>query len=186
MTPRKSVVAQAWIEPLADDPEAWSAETVARARLAAGRSLTGLRRMRLIELAGPLPPAAEIADLLHRSIQFYNPHKERAHVRVAAGGVPLVPGEHAVLVSERDGERRPAAERWWARETGRTVEVREGVVWLLSYAAGADAGAATADLATLRDRRSGLLGNPIAQNVRVAEGTPPLPWITSAPTRGTR
>jgi hypothetical protein len=177
VTARRPGVAQAWIEPLADDPEAWSAETVARTRLAAGRTLIRLRRVRLIELTGALPRAAEIAELLHRSTQFYNPHKERAHLRTAARDRVLEPREHAVLVSERGGERRPAAERWWTRETGQAIEVREGVAWLLTFAEGTDGRAAAADLATLRDRRRGLLGNPISQEIRVAEGNPPLPWL---------
>ena len=41
--------------------------------------------------------------------------------------MPIEPREIVVLVTERDGERRPAAERWWRHETGKDIEVREGV-----------------------------------------------------------
>ena len=74
--------AQAWIEPRADDPEATSALAVARERLLAGRALEGLRRLRVIELSGVLPDRAALEGLLHRSIQFYNPAKERCTLRL--------------------------------------------------------------------------------------------------------
>jgi hypothetical protein len=172
--------AQAWIELRADDPEALSALAVARARLAAGAALEGVRRLRLFELAGPLPARALLGDLFHRSTQFYNPAKERCTVRVKPQQpAPLGPGEAAVLVFERGGERRAAAERWWEHESGRAVEVREGVVWALRFAAGADPEREALALAVLRDRQHGLLCNPHSQESRVALGEPPLAWMTS-------
>lgn len=172
-------VAQAWIEPISDDPEAVSALSVARAHLPSGRGLRSLRRMRLFELSGPLPPRAILEGLLHRSIQFYNPHKERCVLRAAAAdATPLAAGERAVLVFDRGEERRAGAERWWRQETGREIEVREGTAWAMSFESiASDPAAAASDLAVLRDRRHGLLCNPHAQEHRVAEGTIPLPWI---------
>lgn len=180
MPARRGVsVAQAWIEPVSDDPEAVSALAVARARLAAGRALQSLRRLRLVELSGPLPSRAGIEDLLHRSIQFYNPHKERCTVRAAAADPPpLAAGERAVLVFERGGERRRGAERWWRHETGKAIEVREGVAWLMAFGGlESDPAGAAADLTVVRDRRRGLLCNPHAQEHRLAAGAVPLPWI---------
>ena len=170
---------QAWIEPVSDDPEAVSALSVARSRLPGGRRLRSLRRVRLVELAGAMPPRPMVEDLLHRSIQFYNPHKERCAVRTAvADAAPLAADEQVVLVFERGGERRDAAERWWRHETGRVIEVREGVAWVMAFDDGeADSGRATAELALLRDRHRGLLCNPHAQEHRVATGTIPLPWL---------
>ena len=169
--------AQAWIEPVAEDPEAVSALAVARGRLGAGRGLLGLRRMRVFELSGALPGRAALEGLLHRSIQFYNPAKERCTLRLAPGeALPIPAGEIGVLVVERGGERRPAAERWWRHETGTTVEIREGVAWALELAPGARAEAAD-DLAILRGREHGLLCNPHWQDARVASGVVPLPWI---------
>lgn len=174
----KATIAQAWIEPISDDPEAVSAFGVARARLAAGRTLRGLRRLRLFEIRGELPARAVLEELLHRSIQFYNPHKERSHLRLdASEPAPLRAGELAVLVYERDGERRAAAERWWRHEIGGTVEVSEGVAWLLAFHDPSSAEDSTEDLALVRGRHHGLLCNPHAQECRIASGEPPLPWI---------
>lgn len=173
--------AQAWIEPVADDPEATSALTVARDRLPGGHALEGLRRLRVFELRGALPDRAVIAELLHRSIQFYNPAKERCTLRLdPLEAAPLAAGEVGVLVLERGGERRPAAERWWMHETGAPAEIREGVAWALRLGAGARAERAAGDLAILRDRGHGLLCNPHWQDARVAAGEVPLPWIASA------
>jgi hypothetical protein len=169
-------VVQVWVEPISDDPEAISASMVARAQLPAAGGVTALRRVRLFELDG-------VAPLLHRSTQFYNPHKERCHVRADAGEPPpLEPGEHAVLVWERDGERRPAAERWWTHETGSAIAVREGVAWIARLEPGADAGRALDALVVVRDRRHGLLCNPHAQGYRSGEGGVPLPWFEGAGT----
>src|SRR6185503_19339440 len=102
-----------------DDPEAASALAVARRRLPAGAKLTSVRRLRLIELEGPLPSRASQEALLHRSTRFYNPAKERCVLRTRrTERAPLEEHEHAVLVWEREGERRSAAERWWRHETG--------------------------------------------------------------------
>jgi hypothetical protein len=170
-------VAQAWIESVADDPEAVSALAVARERLGAGRGLLELRRMRVFELSGALPNRAALEGLLHRSIQFYNPAKERCTLRLTPGEAPPIPaGEIGVLVVERGGERRAAAERWWRHETGTAAEIREGVAWALRLAPGARA-EAVADLAILRGREHGLLCNPHWQDARVATGKVPLPWL---------
>jgi hypothetical protein len=173
---------QAWIELVAADPEAVSALGVARAHLPAARRLTNLRRVRLIELTGPLPPVADVERLLHRSSQFYNPHKERCVVRAAPGDrPPLASGEHAVLVTERGGERHESAERWWRHETGAAVEVREGVAWILSFdVPERETRAAIEALTVVQDRRTGLLCNPHAQNHAIAGATIPLPWIPGA------
>src|SRR5262245_52622362 len=72
---------QAFVELLAEDPEAVSARAIARERLAAGRRLKSLRRLRVFELAGALPARAECEALLHRSTRFFNPAKERCTVR---------------------------------------------------------------------------------------------------------
>jgi hypothetical protein len=174
---RGARIAQAFIEAMAEDPEAVSAFGVARGRLAAGRGLLGLRRMRVFELSGALPGRAALAGLLHRSIQFYNPAKERCTLRLQAGeAAPIGADEIGVLVVERGGERRPAAERWWRHETGTTVEIREGVAWALELAPGVRAEAAD-DLAILRGREHGLLCNPHWQDARVASGVVPLPWF---------
>ena len=172
---------QAWIEPRAEDPEAVSALAVARQRLAAGQRLVNLRRLRVFEFLGALPERDTIADLLHRSTQFYNPAKERCTLRYEArDAVPLARGEHGLLVVERGGERRPAAERWWRHETGAPAEIREGVAWLLRFGAGGPPDAAR-DLAILRDREHGLLCNPHWQDAHLAGGEIPLPWITATP-----
>ncbi|MFI5370036.1 MAG: hypothetical protein ACHQ52_00665 [Candidatus Eisenbacteria bacterium] len=174
----KTRVAQAWVELRSDDPEAVSALGVARTRLAAGRSLASLRRLRLIEVRGALPARAEIEALLHRSIQFYNPHKERCVVRLETReSAPAATDETLVLVTERGGEERPAAERWWRHQTGAEVEVREGVVWALRFTTVDDPRAAARELTRVEDRHRGLLCNPHAQTMDVADGPVPLPWI---------
>ena len=94
--------------------------------------------------------------------------------------LPLSAGERVVLVTERGGERRLAAERWWRHETGGDAEIREGVAWALRFEAGARAEDSARDLATLRGRDHGLLCNPHWQEARLAAGTVPLPWITGA------
>ena len=175
-----ATVAQAWIELVSADPEAVSALAVARAHLPAGKPLASLRRLRLFELSGPLPLRAGLEKLLLGSIQFYNPHKERCAVRAnASDPPPVAPGEHVVLVYERGEERRGGAERWWRHETGRMIEVREGVAWVLGFAPGtADVQASVEELTVLRDRRHGLLCNPHAQEYRIASGEVPLPWMS--------
>lgn len=181
----KHGLAQAWVQLHADDPEAVSALAVARAHLAAGRALAGLRRARLFELRGDLPGREELEDLLHRSTQFYNPHKERCLVRMADGDpTPAAPGERIILVWERGGERRPAAERWWLHETGRRIDVREAVAWLVAGVPGAPAGTAEA-LADVGDRGHGLLVNPHAQDHRTTgpEGAFPC-WEAAERARG--
>jgi hypothetical protein len=172
-------VAQAWVELRSDDPEAVSALAVARAHLPAGRQLRGLRRLRLLELKGRLPARERLESLLHRSTQFYNPHKERCTVRMAAADAPpLRPGEKAVVVVDRDGARRAAAERWWLHETGVAVEVREGTAWAMSFEEdGADQ---VEDLSLVRGRRHGLLCNPHSQDCHVAGERVPLPWLGEA------
>ncbi len=175
---------QAWIRLRADDPAVVSALTVARGSLAAGRGLESVRRFRLFELRGKLPSRAEVEDLLHRSSQFYNPHKEECVVRWgSAESAPVESDERAVLVFDRGGERRVAAERWWVHVTGEPIEVREGVVWALRFAPGVDAAAAAADLAVLRGRAHGLLCNPHAQEHRLSGAEVALPWLTRYPAR---
>ena len=189
MTAPKQFV-QAFIEMRADDPEATSALAVAQRHLEAGRSLAGLRRMRVFELSGSLPPRATLEELLHRSTQFYNPSKERCAVRAdSTDPAPGAAGEQYVIVFERGGERRAAAERWWRHETGARIEVREGVAWAMTFAPGIDAPAAAEALTVTRDRQHGLLCNPNFQEWRPASATggPPLPWIATKPiTRGPR
>ena len=173
-------VAQAWIALQSEDPEAVSALAVARSRLAAGDEIAGLSRLRLIELRGPLPTRPRLERLLHGSIQFYNPHKERCSVRTTARETgPAMTGRHVVVVTERGGERRPAAERWWQNETGSRIEVREGTAWVIELAP--DLGFVLDDLVTVRDRRHGLLCHPRSQEARVASGRIPLPWISPPP-----
>jgi hypothetical protein len=175
------VIHQAWIQPIADDPEAVSAFAVARDRLAAGRTLTELNRFRVIEIGPTRLPAERVAHLLHESTQFYNPHKERCTLRSHASeaGPAGAEGE-VVLVVDRDGERRPAAERWWRHETGETVAVREGVAWAMVFDPAADARAHAEELAVLRDARHGLLCNPWSQEAKPASSPIPLPWIRDA------
>lgn len=170
-------VAQAWIELVAEDPEAASALEVARQQLAAGRHLARLRRIRLVELDGKLPARERLEALLHGSTQFYNPHKERCVVRLTADEpAPLHNGERAALVFERGGTRRAAAERWWQHETGDMVTVREGTAWVLAFDAGSEPDALE-DLALVRGRRHGLLCNPHSQECRLAIDEVPLPWL---------
>ena len=179
-------VAQAWIEPLADDPEAISALAVARERLPAGRALEGLRRMRIFELSGALPERASLGELVHRSIQFYNPAKERCTLRLdPLEAAPLAADEIGVLVLERGGERRAAAERWWRHETGESAEIREGIAWVMRLANRSQAERAAEDLTILRGREHGLLCNPHWQQARIAALEIPLPWIAGEePARG--
>ena len=184
MAARKRSV-QAFVELRSEDPERTSALAVARERLAAGRTLEGLRRFRLFEISGSALEPAALAERLHGSTQFYNPAKERCVVRAdAAEPVPAAHGEALVLVVERGGERRPAAERWWRHAAGERVEVREGVVWALRFAPGTDAAAAAGDLAVARDHAHGLLANPHAEEHRVVAGAlPPCDWMTLRPVR---
>src|SRR5206468_1357315 len=84
-------------------------------------------RLRIFELRSALPEREELDGLLHRSIQFYNPAKERCTLRLdPLEPEPLGADEIGVLVVERSGERRPAAERWWRHETGAAAGVGEG------------------------------------------------------------
>ena len=172
---------QAWIELNTRDPEAVSALATARAHLDAGHSLRDLRRLRCIELRGPLPARAAVLEMLHRSTQFYNPYKERCTLRSsAAEAAPVSPGAQVVLVTERGAERRAAAERWWMHESGEKIEVFEGVAWVLAFESGTPAAEWAAELAVLRDRRRGLLCNPHSQDHRLSGADVPLPWIAPA------
>lgn len=178
-------VAQAWIELEADDPEAVSALAVARAHLPLGPRLAGLRRVRLVEIAGALPGREQVETLLHHSTQFYNPHKERCAVRLLPDDPPpLEAGDRAVLVVEREGARRPAAERWWRHETGEAVEVREGTAWIvrLDHPHEND----LEELTLVRGRRHGLLCNPHSQDWRLADDAVPLPWLGEAARGGAK
>ena len=179
MSGAKQQVMQAYVELLAEDPEATSAHGVAQARLAAGRRLRSVRRVRVFELAGVLPARAEMEALLHRSTRFYNPAKERCTVRAAeAEPAPFTAIEALVLVLDRGLERRPAGERWWKHETGEKVEVREGTVWALAFEPGEDAAARAGELAEVRDRRHGLFANPHFQDWHPGTGaSPPWPWL---------
>jgi len=172
-------VVQAFVELLADDPEATSALAIARGGLAAGRRLRSLRRLRVFELTGVLPPRAEMEALLHRSTRFYNAAKERCTVRAAEREpAPFRADEALVLVLDRGLERRAAGERWWKHETGEKVEVREGTVWALAFEPGEDAAARATELAEVRDRRHGLFANPHFQDWRAGAGAnPPWPWL---------
>lgn len=177
-------VAQAFVEMRASDPEGASALSVAQAHLESGRALIGMRRFRIFELKGSLPPRTVLDQMLHRSTQFYNPSKESCLVRTEVSQTPPCAAEERwVLVFERGGERRAAAERWWRHETGARIEVREGVAWALRFTPGVDASASAADLTVTRDRRHGLLCNPNFQEWRLAPelGTVPLPWIATKP-----
>ncbi len=184
--------AQAFVELRAEDPEAVSALAVARERLAAGRDLVELRRFRMFEISGAVLERLTLAERLHASSQFYNPAKERCVVRTEpADPAPTGPDEALVLVFERGGERREAAERWWRHDAGQRVEVREGVVWALRFEPGADAAARAAELAEARDRSHGLFANAHFQECRVCAGEPPpLDWmshrIPRTPRRGGR
>jgi len=185
---RRKLRAQAFVELRAEDPEATSALAVARAHLEAGSELSALRRLRVFELAGALPERDAIAERLHGSTQFYNPAKERCVVRAVDGDAsPFGVDEVLVLVLERGGDRRPGAERWWRHETGGRIEVREGVVWAMRFAAGEDALRRGEDLAVTRDRTHGLLANPQFQEARVcATAPPPLDWLSRKSWRPTK
>lgn len=177
--PHVAGIAQAWILPVSDDPEAVSALGVAR-RFLGATDLRGLRRARLIEIEGDLPPAAELASYLHDSTRFYNPNKERCHLRLSnSDPVPFGPGERAVLVFDRGGERREGSERWWKRTAGGRVRVREGTAWIVE---GADAAASVLWLDALTEVRGagrGLLCNPHAQESRRAGDAVPLGWFAA-------
>lgn len=176
--------AQAFIELRAADPEALSAYSVAHATLESGQPLLGVRRFRVFELAGSLPPKATLSELLHRSTQFYNPSKERCVVRSSSTDpTPATPDEQLVLIFDRGGERRVGAERWWRGETGARIEVREGVCWALRFAPELSAPTQAEALTVMTDREHGLLCNPNSQEWRgaVAPGTAPLPWISTKP-----
>ena len=177
--------AQAWIESIADDPEAVSAFAVARRTLEAGAALAGLRRMRLIEIEGALPDGESLAARLHDSTRFYNPNKERCHLRVTeADPPPLVAGEAAALVFDRDGEERVASERWWKRVGGTAAKVREGTAWIVSAGPGHSARDVLAQLLEVRDARHGLLCNPNAQEFRGPVTEVPLRWFASRTASG--
>jgi hypothetical protein len=172
--------AQVWIELRSADPAAVSAFDVAHTRLAAGRRLQSLRRLRLIELAGDLPDPGALEALLHRSSRFYNPHKEHAAVRTRESDpAPRATDAVALLVVERGEDRSAASERWWRHETGAMVEVREAVVWMLSFEPGEDAAARSRELAALEDRGRGLFANPASQDWTLTAEVPPLAWIES-------
>jgi hypothetical protein len=176
---RVALVSQAWIEPRADDPEAVSALAIARLRLPAAAGLVALRRARVFELSGPLPERETLADLLHRSTRFYNPHKERCTLRLSAEErAPVGDDERVVLVSERGGGRRAEAERWWLHETGKSIEVREARAWVLAFDSEAAAAERAAEIAVVRGRRQGLLCNPHAEEARLSGPDVPLPWLS--------
>jgi hypothetical protein len=177
--------AQVFVELRAEDLEATSALAVVREHVEAGRALVALRRVRLFELAGALPGRAELAEQVRTSMLFCNPARERCVVRAEDGdAAPFGPGETLVLVLEREGERRAVAERWWRRETGERIEVREGLVWAMRFEAGEDAVTRAAELAVTRDRAHGLLANPQFQDVRVwPDPAPPLDWLSRKRTR---
>jgi hypothetical protein len=178
---------QAFVELRTEDVTAASALPVARAQLAAGHALAGLRRLRLFEVTGGAGDAGELAARLHGSTQFYNPAKERCHVRTHEGeAAPVAADEVLVLVVERGGERRQAAERWWRHETGERVEVREATLWALRFEPGTDGLEAAEALAVARDRGHGLFANPHAQDHRVSRGGLPLDWITQRPASAAR
>ena len=173
-------VAQAWIETIAQDPAAVSALVIARRTLAGVGDLRSLRRVRLIEIEGRLPDAITLAARLHDSTRFYNPHKERCTVRrLRTDATPLEPTERAALVFDREGERRPASERWWKRVTGDTVRVREGTVWIAGAASADETGAALNMLMPGPGFGQGLLCNANAQEFRRADSTVPLPWFSA-------
>ena len=177
------VFAQVWIESIAEDPEAISALGVARRTLAMGGALKSLRRVRLIELEGALPEAAALAARLHDSTWFYNPYKERCRVRLfREDAPPLEPAERAALVFDREGERRPASERWWKRVTGDAIRVREGTAWIAAGPTAAESDALLNELLPGEGPRRGLLCNPHAQEFRRAEAVVPLPWFAARAT----
>lgn len=182
---RAAPVVQAWIDVGPDDPQAFSAFAIARTRLAGGGALAALERRRLIEVRGSAARGEDFAQRLHASTQFYNPHKERCTLRSDAAALAPVPRDaRLALVWERGGERRPAAERWWREEAGETVEVREGMVWVMRFHEGASPETAADELARVRDARHGVLAHPWSQELRLAGTTPPLPWIEIQPDSG--
>ncbi len=174
-------VGQAWVELRAVDPAAQTAFQAMRAHLKPGHGLRGVRRARMLELCGKLPPRSRLEELLHRSIQFYNPHKETCVVRRALRDrLPVEPEDTTVVVWDREGSRSGAAERWLLHETGRAVEVWETTVWVLAWEPSIlarDRLAGTKELAVLRDRRHGLLANPHAEEARIFAGPPVLPAL---------
>lgn len=181
MTTVTDRLAQVFVTLRSGDPEASSALAVARRCLEGGGDVLSLRRLRLFELRGELPDDELFADLLHRSIQFYNPSKETVVLRNAGDAPsPLLPGEAGVLVFERGGERRPAAERWWRHAGGGRIEVREGVVWAVRFGPGDARPGRLEALAVSTGRASGLLCNPHAQEWRMLPpgDAPPLDWIS--------
>ena len=180
MTTAQKTAALVLVELRANDPEATSALQVARARLAAGDRLASLRRFRLFELKGELPAPDEIESRMHRSTQFWNPSKERGSLLGAGAPGPFAAREVLLLVPERGGERRPAAESWWRHDGGARIEVREGVLWAMRWEDGAaDEGRAEA-LAVTTSSETGLLCNPHAQDWRLlaAGGELPADWIS--------
>jgi len=183
-TPSRSRSAQAWVELRSSDPWAWTALHAIRTHLPGGQKLRSMRRVRMFELSGALPARGRLEDLLHRSTQFYNPHKEGCVLRRGVRDpVPVGAGDTSVVVWERDGGRCGAAERWLKRETGKAVRVRESTVWVLGWEPGmseADRLERTRDLAVLRDRRHGLLANPHAEDAAVHRGAPPLPALPAS------
>lgn len=174
-----------FVELRAADPEAVSALQVARAHLEGGDTLTGLRRWRVFELRGELPPRAELAARLDRSTQFLNPAKERC--TIVAGPedrAPFAAHETGVLVFDRGGERRPAAERWWRHDGGERIDVREGVAWALAFSGGAPDVAQVERVAVTTSRSRGLLCNPHSQEWRwvPAGEASPADWISGRKT----
>jgi hypothetical protein len=180
MTTAQKTAALVLVELRANDPEATSALQVARARLAAGSALASLRRFRLFELKGELPSRDELETRMHHSTQFWNPSKERGTLLGESSAGPFGAGEVVLLVTERGGERRPAAERWWRHDGGARIEVREGVVWAMRWEDGvADEGRAES-LAVTTSSETGLLCNPHAQDWRLLAAGEALPadWIS--------
>ena len=177
-----AVVMQAWIEVRSDDPEAVSALAVSRAGGVVERAPEVLERVRLFEITGTACSRERVEALLHGSSQFYNPHKERCVVRGSKDDpLPGPAGFEYIVVWERAGERRPAAERWWRHEAGECVEVREAVAWRARFAPGVEPTAAAHELARVRDARHGLLCNPWSQEFRCGVAAAAFPWIAPAP-----
>lgn len=163
------------------DPEAASALEVARRCLEGGDALASLRRMRCFELRGDLPELAELAERLHHSTQFYNPSKETVALHAGDPATsPFGPGEGGVLVFDRGGERRAAAERWWRHECGARIEVREGVAWAVRFASGDVTAGRLEGLAVSTSRAHGLFCNPHAQEWRalLPGEAPPPDWMS--------
>lgn len=170
-----------FVELRASDPEAVSALQVAREHLEGGARLEGLRRWRVFELHGELPDRPELAARLDRSTQFLNPAKERCVIVAGPDDrAPFAPNEASVLVFDRGGERRAAAERWWRHDGGGRIEVREGVAWALAFAGGAPNAEDVEAVAVTTSRSRGLLCNPHSQEWRwmPAGMAPPPDWIS--------